>query len=337
LDRRDKALRFVDLAGRGLEIGPSYNPLVPKASGARIETVDHADRETLVAKYTAWGLPADKIKNIEVVDHLWAGGSLLETVPDHHGYDYIVASHVIEHTVDLIRFLNDCEGLLKESGKLALVVPDKRYCFDRFQPLSTVGDAVDAFHATNAFHTAGALLDHQAYASRRGEAIAWSRHDVSSCFAQFPNLEGAEDVIRTGLSQDGYADIHKWKFTPTSFALLVRDLEALGFHDLGVLGSDGTEGFEFFVTLAKGVRSPPVNRIDILLQIEAELAHPADPLTSDELTRRIEAFSRELAAMQRSADELSQELATVRTSRSWRMAGPLRDAANALWRRRLRR
>ena len=330
MDRRDKALRFVDLAGRGLEIGPSYNPLVTKASGARIETVDHADRASLVAKYSAWGLPVEKVKNIEEVDHLWAGGSLLDTVPDHHAYDYIVASHVIEHTVDLIRFLNDCEGLLSEDGRLALVVPDKRYCFDRFQPLSTLGDVVDAFHATNLFHTAGALLDHQAYASKRGEAIAWSRDDISPCFAQFPNLEGAADVIRAGLGQEAYADIHKWKFTPTSFSLLIRDLAALGFHNLGIVGSDGTDGFEFYVTLAMGVETPLVDRIETLLQIEAELANPGAPSRSESQTERIEAITEELATTRRNADRLDRELAAMRASRSWRMTAPLRRAANAL-------
>ena len=35
MDRIEKALASVDLTGRGLEIGPSYNPLVTKASGAR--------------------------------------------------------------------------------------------------------------------------------------------------------------------------------------------------------------------------------------------------------------------------------------------------------------
>jgi SAM-dependent methyltransferase len=272
MNRRDMALRHVDLSGRGLEIGPSYDPLVSKASGARIETVDHADREALVAKYTAWGLPPDKTARIEAVDHLWSGGSLLETIPDHDVYDFVIASHFIEHTVDIVRFLMDCEGLLNRTGRLALVIPDKRFCFDRFQPLSTVGDAVDAFHATNVYHTAGTLLDHQAYASKRGESIAWDSLTTTPFEAQFPHLEGAADVIGAGLSQDAYHDIHNWKFTPTSFALLIRDLGTLGYHHLGEVGSDETHGFEFFVTLARGIEPPPLNRIDELLRIEAELA-----------------------------------------------------------------
>ncbi len=120
------ALALVDLDGRGLEIGPSYNPLVSKASGARVETVDHADRTTLVEKYRSWGLPEAKLAAIEDVDHIWSEGSLAEVVTERCAFDYIVASHVIEHTVDLIGFLQDCSSLLTMSGVLALVVPDKR-------------------------------------------------------------------------------------------------------------------------------------------------------------------------------------------------------------------
>jgi hypothetical protein len=328
MDRRDKALEFVDLSGRGLEIGPSYNPLVTKASGARIETVDHADRETLVAKYTTWGLPQDKLDSIEEVDHQWAGGSLLEVIEDRKSYDYIIASHFIEHTVDLVSFLQDCEALLTDDGRLALVVPDKRYCFDRFQPLSTVGDVVDAFHAVNSFHTAGALLDHQAYGCKRGESIAWSSAETGPLGVQFPNMEGAAEVIAAGLSQDAYHDIHHWKFTPASFDLLIRDLAALGYHQLGVVGSAGTEGFEFYVTLGKGVEAAPVDRVAALVQIEAELAAVT---TVDDRLSSAPATNTDL---ERETSHLRSEIEKLHASTSWRVTAPLRKATTAV--RRLR-
>ena len=51
MDRRDKALAYLDVSGRGLKIGPSYSPLLPKSSGAKIETVDHASRAELVRSF----------------------------------------------------------------------------------------------------------------------------------------------------------------------------------------------------------------------------------------------------------------------------------------------
>ena len=111
LDRRQKALAHLDLEGRGLEIGPSYDPLVPKSSGVRVETVDHADRDVLVEKFRGLGVPEDKIGRIEEVDHVWSEGRLVDVVGEPDAFSYIVASHVVEHTIDLIG-LEDCSALL---------------------------------------------------------------------------------------------------------------------------------------------------------------------------------------------------------------------------------
>ncbi|MGI8663433.1 MAG: class I SAM-dependent methyltransferase [Acidimicrobiales bacterium] len=323
MDRRDKALQFVNLAGRGLEIGPSYSPLVAKASGARVETVDHADRDTLVAKYREYGLDSAMLACIEPVDHVWSGGSLLDVVPHAGTYDYVVASHFIEHTVDLIGFLRDCQSLLRPDGVLALVVPDKRYCFDRFQPLSTVGDVVDACNDGDRFHPAGSLLDHQAYACRRADAIAWAAADEAPYELQFPQLEGAAAAIEAGLRQGEYSDIHRWKFTPASFDLLIRDLGALGYHDMGVVGALGTDGFEFFVSLGTGAGSTAIDRLGALLEVERELA---EPTLSCEPTERRDGS----ADLQLRVVALEAAMREMRSSRSWRITGPLRKASELL-------
>jgi SAM-dependent methyltransferase len=325
LDRREKALHFADLAGRGLEIGPSYSPLVPKASGANVEVVDHADQATLIEKYRGYGLAPELVSQIEPVDHVWHGGSLLDLLPDRAAFAYIVASHFIEHTVDLIQFLQDCEALLAADGRLALVVPDKRYCFDRFQPLTSVGDVVDAHHGSLAFHTPGSLLDHQAYASKRGDdSIAWDVTDRRPLSLQFPQLEGAREVIENGLKQEGYEDIHRWKFTPASFALLIRDLRTLGYHDFDIVGGFDTAGFEFYVTLGRGTTTPADSSFDraaALLDIERELASVtvgASNTVDANGSRAVEA-----------------ELADVYSSTSWRVTRPLRALSTML--RRVRR
>ena len=71
MDRALTALNWIDLDGRGLEIGPSYDPLVPKSSGARIETVDHVGRDELITKYRDWGLDDARSARIEPVDYIW--------------------------------------------------------------------------------------------------------------------------------------------------------------------------------------------------------------------------------------------------------------------------
>jgi predicted SAM-dependent methyltransferase len=55
-------------------------------------------------------------------------------------FDIAFSSHVIEHTLDFIKHLNQVCDILKNNGHYFLFVPDKRYCFDYFSPESTMPD-----------------------------------------------------------------------------------------------------------------------------------------------------------------------------------------------------
>src|SRR4051812_34825559 len=103
--RSEILLAPVPRGGRVIEIGPSFNPLAPKAAGWDTRTLDHLTREGLVAKYT--GHPGVDVSRIEDVDYVWSCGLLSDAVPQamHGTFDAFIASHVIEHTPDLIAFL----------------------------------------------------------------------------------------------------------------------------------------------------------------------------------------------------------------------------------------
>jgi hypothetical protein len=345
MDRARIALNAIDLTGRGLEIGPAYDPLVPKSSGARIETIDHAMRDELVAKYADFGLDEDRLNRIEPVDYVWTGGSLLDVIKEQARYDYIVAAHVIEHTVDLVQFLRDCEVLLTRAGRLALVVPDKRYTFDRFRPVSTAGDVLEAHHADRRFHPLGPLVDHQLYACRRGDALGWGPSDDRQVELQFSDFEGVPEAVRDGLEQRSYRDTHRWLFTPTSFRLLISDLAQLGYHGFGTVASAPTTGFEFFVTLGKDTPTATEDdRRNYLMQIERELAETTVAALQAELASYQDAMpsatqehasQSEIIANQRATiDHLQTALADLYASTSWTVTRPIRRASTML--RRLR-
>src|SRR3954453_7805199 len=96
-------------AGKGLEIGPSHNPLMRKADGFDVEVLVYLDAEGLRRKYSGAGLD---VSAVEAVDFVSDGRPMTEVIGDRHRYDWIVASHVIEHVPDLVSFLVDCEALL---------------------------------------------------------------------------------------------------------------------------------------------------------------------------------------------------------------------------------
>jgi SAM-dependent methyltransferase len=162
---------LVNLDGIGLEVGPSYNPIVSKAWTHRIETLDYVDAAGLREKYK--DDPSVDISRIEPVDFVSDGRPMVEIIGKRGCYDYILASHVIEHTPDMLGFLKDCEALLKPTGILVLAVPDKRRCFDVFQPLSSTGQVLQAHAQGLRRPSIGSIFDMHAYRGERNGVIAW--------------------------------------------------------------------------------------------------------------------------------------------------------------------
>ena len=177
MTRQELLRSLFDNGGAGLEIGPSYNPLAPKAEGFNVEIVDHLDRAGLIAKYG--GDPnVASTEVIEEVDYVFDGRPLTELIGKRACYDFIVASHVIEHVPNFMGFLRDCEGLLKPGGVVVLAIPDKRYCFDLFQPISTVGQILQTDLDRRARPTAGSIFDQRAYMTNKDGAIVWLDSDT---------------------------------------------------------------------------------------------------------------------------------------------------------------
>jgi SAM-dependent methyltransferase len=271
INRIEKALSYINIKGVGLEIGPSYNPILPKSSGAQVKTIDHLNREGLVQKYKH--LSADLLNRIEEVDFICSGESLTELIGEKYRFDYIIASHFVEHTTNLLGFIQDCENLLKPNGVLSLVIPDKRFCFDRFKPLSTVGSVIDAYLKRQNINSPGTMLDHLCYEVVRGDNIlGWDSTHTERLTLPHKDLGLVRKEIEVFINKTSYSDCHHWIFTPKSFVLLIRDLRELGYHNLSDIGSFETVGFEFFVSLSKSsTQFIHCDRLAMLLEIEKEM------------------------------------------------------------------
>ncbi len=269
-----------------LEIGGSFAPIVPKSQGWNTRVVDHASKEELVTKYRSHANV--DVSRIEDVDVVWTGGPLHEALPsaEHGTFDACVASHVLEHIPDPIGFFRSLERLLTPTGVVSLVIPDKRYCFDFFKPLSTSG-ALLAAHASRATrHSPRSLFDHLAYSvTSRGE-IAWGRGPVADVALAHP-LDEAQRMFGEQLASspaDPYVDCHAWHFTPGSFALALLELAALDAIDFRLEATFLPAGCEFYATLRRGKRVPDdpaalqAARLKHLLRTVAETREQGDSL-----------------------------------------------------------
>jgi SAM-dependent methyltransferase len=249
--RSETLLAPVPRRGRIIEIGPSFSPIAPKAEGWDVRIVDHTTRAGLVAKYT--GHPGVDVNRIEKVDYVWSDGPLSDVVPSamHGTFDAFVASHVIEHTPDLIAFLDSAATLLKPDGVVVLVVPDKRYCFDYFQPLTTTGQLIEAHAEQRSRHSRRLAFDQIAYAVEDGGTGAWGQHP-SNGLRLAHTVEQARDLFAFIGSSSDYVDLHAWRFSPSSFKLLLLELARLDETDWRVEQTTGPSGCEFFAWLRRG-------------------------------------------------------------------------------------
>lgn len=268
MNRREKILQYTNKDGYGVEIGPSHNPIAPKRDGYKTHIIDHLSREGLQKKYKDHGVD---IESIEEVDFVWANESYAELTGKCKHYDWIIASHVIEHVPDLIGFLNDCDSILKDDGVLSLAIPDKRFCFDHYRPLTTVARVIDNHLAGSTIHSAGMVAEYFLNVVSKSGQIAWNP-DSSGEYQTVHSLDDALRGMDSVINHNAYLDIHTWCFTPSSFRLMIRDLLELELIPFKEICFYPTSGHEFFVTLGKGGTSPKETRIELLERIESELS-----------------------------------------------------------------
>lgn len=268
-NRKQIILRDINPKGLGLEIGPSHNPVAPKKEGFQVHVMDHLSREGLVEKYKDHGVQLD---NIEEVDFVWSGQPFRDLTGGEQQYDWIIASHVIEHTPDLIGFINECESILKPGGVLSLAIPDKRYCFDRFRPVSGLGKIIDAHLSMASIHSPGNVAEYFMNVVAKDGKIAWSGDEPGN-YHFLHSLQDASRGIQVVQEQKVYLDIHAWCFVPHSFRLLAQDLNALKFINLQEYSYCPTIGHEFFVTLSTRVCVTLPSRLEISQSMEQELSY----------------------------------------------------------------
>lgn len=118
--RRRLAARH--LSGDGIEIGALHRPF-PVPPGARVRYLDRYTTEQLRAEYPE--LAGEPFAEVEIVDD----GETLSTLAD-GSLDFVIASHVLEHTQDPIGTLHRHLAVLRPGGRLVLALPDRRTGID---------------------------------------------------------------------------------------------------------------------------------------------------------------------------------------------------------------
>ena len=261
MDRREFLYSNINKESKILEFGPYYSPIYPKKDGYRTETVDAFSKDVLIE--IAKNNPViQDYSAIEEVDYVCTH-NYAEFIGKRRYYDLIAASHVIEHTTDIISFLTDCSTLLDDEGIIRLIIPDKRYSFDTFKEVTSTRAVIDQhkYRKNATVHSLGTIVEQK---MRACVVESGNTYMPNSAFFYMkekmilPELDSESIIggLRTNIqtfSEDEYIDVHSWIVTPKTFEIMIYELNELGYIDL-VVDRIYTRPrcVEFYVQLRKG-------------------------------------------------------------------------------------
>lgn len=304
MGRREEALKVISLQGKGLELGPLYNPVVRKDE-ASIFYIDHMSQAGLRKKYAKEPVPLDDIVPVDYV----LKGTLKQTL-GRKTFDYIIASHVVEHIPDTVRWLQEVAAVLTDDGILSLVIPDKRFTFDITRDVSRPSDVMGAYLDKCDHITSTSMYD---FAMECRDKIdpteVWTNPHEN--YRLRPLMWARKEAFQKCLNNlNGYVDAHCYVYTPSSFLTILRTIIEHGLLDFEVAYFQTTpvNNLEFYVSLRKSTASKNKKL--------ASVPNLTEPKSYNELEATIE--------------YLRQELVAITNSRSWRLTKPLRTILKKL-------
>ena len=284
-NRRGLLSRYLDKEHNILEIGPYWNGLAPKRDGYKTTIIDVFDKEALLerARYDN-NIPQNLRDSIETPDIIGSADSVAALV-EPRSIDRIISCHNIEHIPNPILFLQECEKILKDDGRLLLAVPDRRTTYDFYRPVSTTAGWVDAFLNKRARPTDWQVFENQSMHATKDGLCLWG-YPVPA--AQVLPMQTVKEAYRAWVEalqreEKTYVDCHCWVFTPASFMLILLDCLYLELIKLEVETLHLTSEGEFIIVMKRATAGLSdedyyATRKDLFLEAcrEASFIEPAD-------------------------------------------------------------
>ena len=238
-DRRSFS-RLVPKTANVLEIGPFCAPLL---RGPNVSYFDVLTEEQLTARAKLHGLDPTGIPHIDYVSPTGDLG-----VVDRY-FDFAISSHCLEHQPDLIHHLQQVRNILKPDGAYLALIPDKRYCFDHFIPISNLAEILAAHYERRKVHSLRSVLEHRALITHNDASRHWSDDHGRMFDNVIARVEAALQEFRN--SNGTYLDVHAWYFTPESACDIISELRSTGIINFNVakLYSTRLNTLEFWLVL----------------------------------------------------------------------------------------
>jgi len=212
----------IDLSKRILEIGPLYSPNIRKEEGIDVSYTDIRSTEDVKNFYKAYpDVPNNEIVDI---DYVIGDGTYAECFKNVEKFDYIIATHVIEHIPQLIFFFQDIPHILNPKGRLCLTIPYKRYCFDHFRCSTSFAESYDIY-MRGTKNCPSRILDFFMNFTPENDAAYWWKNQnsfdhIAPVDTRFASAKDAYAQAMNGT----YFDAHFSVFTPETFLMFLYNM-----------------------------------------------------------------------------------------------------------------
>jgi len=309
---------------RILEFGPLTRPIASKEKYPNIYFADikstddikklYASNEYL--KSTGLSVELDSIIDVDYV----VRDSYRETFKDIEKFDVVVLSHVIEHMPDIIYFFQDVLNILKKDGKLVIIYPDARYCFDHFRNGTSFIEAYDVYN--NKKPNRNAVFDFTYNVVHENNPIFfWNDLKIVSKLPKNKFTDAVSAYKKAG-SNEMPEDVHFWPFSDYQFIKFLYDMERAGLLGFEICDFYETQNNtqEFLVVLSR----KKLGRVDYGRY--EDILGRISPATKNAITAKEKAdLNDKVTVLEDTKKGLKIELETIYNSRRWKLLKKVAD------------
>jgi hypothetical protein len=328
MTRHEKVLLGLDLRqATAIEIGALDSPIIPPTTPG-VFYVDHVDTPSLREKYRSHANV--NTDNLVHVNGIWGEKSLAEAAASVAPVDCLIASHVIEHVPDLVTWLKEVAAVLKPTGDLRLVIPDRRYTFDLLRSETVLADVLTAYLVRARIPQVRQVIDYIANAVPVNCHDMWEGTVDRTTLVKSHATSDIELLARDVLDNQRYHDVHCWVFTPASFTQLMMRLAELGYHTYKCVKLFDTEPYtlEFVVIAQPGAdKAEAVESWKVLYE---GLAGPPPAMTPEDVAAAMAARDDKIERLQAQVAGLLAAVDEIKRTASWRITAPLRAVKGLL-------
>lgn len=318
--------KYLKKNDRILEFGPLIRPLVSKKDYPNVLFADVRNTEDIKKLYTnndyleATGLNVD-IKSVVEIDYV-VKKSYTETFKNTKKFDVVYLSHVIEHMPDIISFLKDVVNIIKKDGKLVLIYPDSRYCFDHFRNGTTFIDAYDVYK-NNSINGKAVFDFTYNVVNENNPVFFWNEQNIANVLPKNifnESLKSYEKAFHDELPDD----VHFWPFSDYQFVKFLYDMDRAGLLDFEITDFHETQynTQEFMIILSLKSKNE-VNHTrykQLLSKIDPVIKYSLTLKQLQDLSNNTIQLEKKNSELEKTSKVLKKELDSIYNSKKWRYA-----------------